>query len=190
MTGAANKPLGWADVDRFSAASAAPRPLAAHPLTLEERVRLANAPRQAGTNVTVRAYPVWGGPWDHMYVEYDDGREQYIYRGGPSKHGVHAEVTPADRSRDRGRGGREIYRTSLPGVRAREAIKPAERHAARVEASGEPYLAFRSNSNLVVGDLTEDQFGRRAGDNRTPGWRPPRFLPDQTRWGPVPRREF
>lgn len=188
-----NRPLGWADTDRFShpPAQAAPKRLAVHPLSLEERVTLATAPRRSGTDVAVRAYRVRPSNSEHMYVEYDDGRDQFIFRGGPSLHGVHAEVTPAQASRDRGRGERVLYRTRLPGVTASDAVRPARVEADRVERSGAPYRVWTSNSNGLVGDLTEAQFGRRVGDARTPGWRDPiEPPPDFSRWGPAPRREF
>jgi hypothetical protein len=152
-------------------------------LTPRERVAFEKAPRKPGTRVQVKAYPVkvMGIPAfgaHHQFTEYDDGQEGYIYRGGPSIHGLHAQVTPAQESPDYGRGERVLFETFLPDVPAREAIKPAQRTAARIEASGAPYGVFNSNSNSAVGDQTEAQFGRRVGDARTPGWsRPPLDMP-------------
>ena len=40
----------------------------------------------------------------------------------------------------------------------------------RIEDSRAPYGGLFSNSNSVVGDLMEAQFGYRVGDSRTPGW--------------------
>lgn len=152
---------------------------------LEERIMLALAPRKQGTSVTVRSYDLFRdgkrdnlkvAP-DHMFVEYDDGREQYIFRGGPSAHGLHAEVTRASDSRDYQRGTRVLERRFIPGATAREAIRPAQATAARIERTRPPYLGVHSNSNTAVGDATELQFGRRAGDGQTPGARPQRLYP-------------
>jgi hypothetical protein len=149
-----------------------------------------------GTHVTVRSYDVISNmlgkhgyelqPWakaiapDHEFVEYDDGRERYIYRGGPRKGRLTADVTPAERSRDNGRGERVLYSTFLPGVPAREAIKPAQTVGREIRASRQPYLVFDSNSNSAVGDVTERQFGRRIGDGHTPGHLPPPLYPMTT----------
>ncbi|MGA0604954.1 hypothetical protein ACO2Q0_03055 [Phenylobacterium sp. VNQ135] len=205
MAGRSNKTMSWDDVDRFSAASTPLRPSdpatnpfraktgdpkAFRPMTIDEHIALADAPKRPGTRVTVRAYDTpWPGRDEHMYTEYDDGREQYIYRGGPSLHGVHAQLTPARESPDYGKGGRVLYRTDLPGVTARTAIGPAQAEGERIERSGAPYRVFYSNSNGVVADGTEAQFGIRVGDERTPGWETPieARLP---RRGVAPRREY
>lgn len=113
-----------------------------------------------------------------MYTEYDDGREQYIFRGGPSGMQLKAQVDPARRSPDYGRGDRLVYETFLPGVTAAQAKRPAERTAAEINRSGTVYGGFWSNSNLAVGDQTQAQFGHRVGDRETPGWRDgPRLRP-------------
>lgn len=168
-------------------------PLAFRPMSIKDHLDLARAPKKPGTQVTVWAYSAVfrGSPKDHMYVEYDDGREQYIYRGGPSWHGVHAQVTPARESPDYRKGERVLYRTDLPGVTAKDAIKPVQAEAGRVERSRAPYGVLTSNSNGVVADGTQAQFGFRVGDRDTPGWRS-RIpdIPNLDRWGPVPRREF
>jgi hypothetical protein len=145
-------------------------------LTTREAAALRAAPKRSpSTEVTVRAYPVKiaGVPLlglEHMYTEYDDGRDQYISRGGPSWHGLHAQVDPARESPDYRRGTRVVHQTELPGLAAAEAVWPARRNAVRVEASHAPYAGLYSNSNSVVGDQMEDQFGHRVGDRRTPGW--------------------
>jgi hypothetical protein len=145
-------------------------------LTMREAAALQAAPKKPpGTQVTVRAFPVKiaGVPLfgrEHMYTEYDDGQDQYISRGGPSWHGVHAQVDPARDSPDYGRGTRVVHQTELPGMTAAEAVWPARRNAVRVEASQAPYAGLYSNSNSVVGDQMEDQFGYRVGDGKTPGW--------------------
>jgi hypothetical protein len=142
-------------------------------LTPAELAALHSAPRKpAGTYVTVRAGPVAmaGGAADHMHAEYDDGAEQYIFRGGPKWPFLHAEVTPAIDSPDYAHGDRILYQTYLPGVSAREAIRPAQARAAQINGAHQPYLILDSNSNSVIGDFTSDQFGRRIGDGRTPGY--------------------
>ena len=180
---------------RFLDAPGGPGPLASPAyLTRKERIGLERAPKVGpGTRVTVRSYDVpssWLTPFgrelppgargfspDHMFVEYDDGRERYIFRGGPKGPMLHAQVTPAQQSQDDGRGERILFQTVLPNVDARQAIRPAQAAARRVNESGQPYLVFDSNSNTAVGDLTEAQFGRRVGDRQTPGHRPPPLYP-------------
>jgi hypothetical protein len=157
-------------------------------LTLKDYVALAKAPRR-NTQVTVRSFDVPSG-WskaltgrplkpdvkahspDHMFVEYDDGQEQFIARGGPRGVFLNAQINPARRSPDYGRGERVLFQTTLPGQSARRAIRPAQEAARQINGSGQPYLVFGSNSNSFVGDLTEAQFGRRIGDIQTPGYRP------------------
>lgn len=158
----------------------------------------AAAPRKTpapGTRVTVRSFDIASDylskttgqelpPWakrltaDHMYTEYDDGREQYIFRGGESHGRLDAQVDPARRSPDYGRGDRVLYETFLPGVAARDAKRPAERSAAWINRSGTLYGYAIANSNMAVGDQTEIQFGKRIGDDQTWGWKDgPRFAP-------------
>ena len=167
-------------------------------MTLRDYAALGSAPRKVdrpGTHVRVRSFDVVSDnlakatgyelqPWaksrspDHMYTEYDDGREQYVFRAGPSGLKLKAQVDPARRSPDYGRGDRVLYETFLPGVSAKEAKRPAERTAAEINRSGTPYGGFWSNSNLAVGDQTQAQFGHRVGDSQTSGWRDgPRLAP-------------
>jgi hypothetical protein len=143
-------------------------------ISLEDRISLANAPKLDGTRVSVKAYPVGPSfdPFQHMYAEFDDGRDSYIYRGGPDPDArVGAGVAPAHLSRDFAKGERVLYETFLPGVPAREAIKPAQADADRINRSGDPYLGVTSNSNSVIGGYTDRQFGHRVGDAWTPGYR-------------------
>lgn len=156
-------------------------------VTLKDYADLARAPKRQ-TRVTVKSYDVPAGwvekppsqilpPWfrsrspDHMFVEYDDGREQYIARGGPKGAFKSARVDAARRSPDFRRGERVLYSEVLPGQSAREAIGPALELARRTNGSGQPYLVFGSNSNSYVGDLTQEQLGRRIGDRQTWGYR-------------------
>lgn len=145
-------------------------------LSVRELAALLNAPRKgAGTQVTVKSYPVKLGPVpllgaEHMYTEYDDGRSQYVFRGGPSRHGLHAQVDPAGQSPDYGRGTRVVHETLIPGRSANEAAESARGTAARIEQSRAPYGVVSSNSNSAVGDQMRDQFGYRVGaGSRTPG---------------------
>ena len=149
-------------------------------LTPRERVALARAPtKRPGTRVTVRAYDI---PWlpgkaEHMFVEYDDGRERLIARGGPSHLGdalsgnlrVVAGVTPARESRDDGQGGRVLHSGFLPDVAATDAAARARTHAAQLARDNRSYSA-RSNSNSFAADVAEDLFGVRPGDRLTPGY--------------------
>lgn len=145
-------------------------------LSVRELAALLNAPKKgAGTQVTVKSYPVKLGPApllgaEHMYTEYDDGQSQYIFRGGPSRHGLHAQVDPAGESPDYGRGTRVVHETFIPGRSANEAAESARGTAARIEGSGRLYKGLISNSNSAVGDQMRDQFGYRVGAGlRTPG---------------------
>lgn len=168
---------------------------------LSELTLLAKAPQRSepSTRVTVRSFDVLSDnlrkltgrplpPWlkaispDHMYVEYDDGREQYIFRGGPSGLALKARVDPARDSPDYGRGDVVRYQTTLPGQTARAAIGPARAAAGQVNAAHAPYLVLGSNSNSVVGDLTEEQLGHRVGTSATPGYRPAYDSPYLLSW--------
>jgi hypothetical protein len=155
-------------------------------LTPAEQARLATAPkRPAGTEVTVRARPVGlsGGAADHMFAHYDDGQEQYIFRGGPTGPFLHAQVDPAADSPDYAHDSRVLYQTYVPGVRARDAIRPAQARATQINGAHAPYLITNSNSNSVIGDFTQDQFGRRVGDDRTWGYQPmPTYPMTQPIW--------
>jgi hypothetical protein len=161
-------------------------------LTLADQVAMAKAPRlpdpritappqPGGTTVRIESYPV-GSAWDpahHMFADYDDGRQHYIYRGGPGPDlAVHAQVTPADQSRDAGKGQRLLYERYLPGTSADQAVQAARRDADRINASQNPYLVGTSNSNSVIGGFTAKQFGHRVGDIRTPGY--DYDIPDET----------
>ena len=144
-----------------------------------------------GTWVRVKAYDIpqnkYGAPpWltigpDHMFVEYDDGREQVIARGGPSgeprqfvRHGfagqlrTRAEVTPAKDSKDYGAGQRVMFETFVPHRTARDVARPAYDKAARVNRADNLYGAG-VNSNSFAADVIEDTFGRRVGDWQTWG---------------------
>lgn len=147
-----------------------------------------------GTRVTVKAYDIasQGRPWlkfldpmlsDHMYVEYDDGRAPLIARGGPSARGLvpfvrdgltgrlrtQAGVTPAHQSEDFGRGGRILAQTFIPGRTAREVAQPAREKAAQAMRGNNLY-GYRVNSNSYAADAAEPTFGRRIGDEDTPGY--------------------
>ncbi|MEO8113911.1 MAG: hypothetical protein ABI655_05995 [Phenylobacterium sp.] len=154
-------------------------------LTAAERLALARTPkRPPGTEVSVEAYPVHkvGDRADHMYVQYDDGREQLIARGGPSKEGagfaagildgetrVNGGVSPAKHSLDYGQGQRVLFRGFLPGVSAQDAAESARLHANGINRGGNPY-GLALNSNSFAADVIEDKFGRRVGDSRTWGF--------------------
>ena len=149
------------------------------------------APR---TRVTVKAYDIasqrypWLKPFDrylpdHMYVEYEDGRETLIARGGPTATGpdfksralrgdlrTNAVVLPAQDSVDNGRGTRVLSQTFIPGRTAREAAKPAYEQAARINRAQNLY-GGQVNSNSYVGDVMEDTTGQRVGDRQTWGFR-------------------
>ncbi|MBW8812509.1 MAG: hypothetical protein JF588_03700 [Caulobacterales bacterium] len=139
--------------------------------------------RGAGTDVTVRAYPVRnvGGRADHMYVTFDDGSNRFIARGGPSADGagmlgglradnltVTGRVDPADRSPDARGGGRLMFEGFLPGQSAVEAVQPAKDHAAGVNRGRNDYRRD-SSSNSFAADVVESLFGCRVGDDRTWG---------------------
>ncbi|WP_372785026.1 hypothetical protein [Phenylobacterium sp.] len=119
-----------------------------------------------------------------MFVQYDDGREQLIARGGPSLEGaefagglldgsnrVTAGVFPAALSKDYGKGQREIFHGFLPGIPAQEAAAGARAYAADVNRGGDAYAPLGTNSNSFAADVIEDRFGRRVGDTGTPGYR-------------------
>lgn len=93
-----------------------PAPLPSGPLmSLRAYASLAAAPRKAqppGTRVTVRSFDIFSDMFeratgrelpesvkkiapDHMFTEYDDGREQYIFRGGEKNLRLEAQVDPA-----------------------------------------------------------------------------------------------
>jgi hypothetical protein len=148
-------------------------------LSPQEQAALAAAPRRPpGTEVTVRAKPVyWPIPLlkiptgaDHMFETFDDGQNEYVYRGGPQGALLHAQVDPAEKSPDFGADSRVLSKRFLYGKTADEAVAPARIDAARINSSGAPYLITRSNSNAVIGNFTDSQHGNRVGDSRTWGY--------------------
>lgn len=155
------------------------------------------AQARPGTTVRVHAHDAliprsWPGPVrkildrlspDHMYVEYDDGREQLIARGGPAARGpaffrdamagklrTTAEVKPARQSRDYGTADRTLAQTFLPGVTARQAAQPAYEVAAQVRRGNNLYGGL-VNSNSVAATAAEPAFGRRIGNGYTWGYK-------------------
>jgi len=165
-------------------------------MTLNELAALQAAPRRPfGTQVSMYAKPIpeldrWYlkmipgvRNWkEHMFLEYDDGRQQLIGRGGPSVEGddfipsvlerrnpVYGGVTPAGVSRDFGAHDRLVARTFLPGMSADQAAEPARQHGRGLASGGNSYDAD-SNSNSYAADIAEPIFGYRPGDARTPGY--------------------
>jgi hypothetical protein len=180
-------------------------------LTPQEHLMLAQAPKWAGqiepgTTVRVRSYDIPGlpGPSEHMYVEYDDGHEQLIARGGPSRDGaslagaalqddlhVVGGVTPARLSRDYGHGQRVVFEGFAPGISAQQAADPARERARGLAADPRRY-GWRSNSNSYAADAVEPLFGVRPGDGLTPGSRTrlqdaPRTSPGYSTFGNILR---
>jgi hypothetical protein len=169
-------------------------------LSPEEQAALAAAPRAApGTDIAVRAKPVFPlleqlpPPLQlpeflrpqHMFETFDDGRDRYIFRGGPQGPLLHAQVDPATQSPDYEANSRVLFARRLPGRTASEAVAPARQDAAQINASGSPYGIVTSNSNSVIGDFTNRQYGKRVGDWRTPGYRTgfaPPFVPYSPVW--------
>jgi hypothetical protein len=182
-----------------SAAALAPRPNVLQGqgplLSLEDHAALAKAPKLAdrppATTVTVEGRPVRESLWsvDHMFARYNDGNEQFIYRGGGKpKPWLHAEVDPVSESPDFGTGERTLFQTTIPGVTARHAIAPAIQDGNRVNAAHIPYSIDGPNSNTLIGDFTERQFGHRIGDERTLGYMYPRTPPEPV--DPIPPGMF
>ena len=160
--------------------------LAAAPRKVAARVvgPAASRPNRAGTTVTVRATPVPAvqNRADHMWVEFDDGRQQYIARGGPEAGGaemvasgmlndltVMAQVDRAIDSPDYRQSRRVLGQMFLPGTTAAAAAGEARRQAAGVNKRGNPYGAER-NSNSFAADVYERLSGQRVGDARTWGY--------------------
>jgi hypothetical protein len=102
-----------------------------------------------------------------------------IARGGPTeglglgfvtpRNRVAAEVTPEALSKDYGAPYRTIASTFRPGVTADQAAEPARAHALGVDHFGNRYTPAH-NSNSYAADVDEPMFGRRVGDERTPGY--------------------
>lgn len=154
------------------------------PMSILAQFELEQAPKRPGTSVRVRSYKIPGlGPLEHMYVEYDDGRERLVARAGPSAEGagfmrgvltdtlhVTGGVAPAYLSRDYAKGERTVFSGYLPGVTAQEAARPARDEAKRLAKDPRRYRAF-ANSNTYAADVTEPLFGVRSGTAFTPGRR-------------------
>jgi hypothetical protein len=151
-------------------------------LTPAEQAALAKAPR--GTDVTVRSKRIVPalGPLspEHMYLEYDDGRNDLIARGGPSATGpamaaaflngdlsVTGQVAPAQVSKDYGQG-RVLYRHFMPGVSATDAARPAQWVADRAGRGGNAYDAS-TNSNSFAADALQETTGDRVRNSQTWG---------------------
>lgn len=145
---------------------------------------LRSRPRGRGTQVTVRAYdiPSLPGPHEHMYVEYDDGREQLIARGGPSADGgefvgkgiagrlqVVGGVSPASINRDYGKGRRVVFEGFVPEISAQEAAAPARQSGRMLQDHPRQY-GWGANSNSYAADAVEPLFAIRPGDRLTPGY--------------------
>jgi hypothetical protein len=174
------------DPDGSLPAQPAPFPAGAPLMTLNDWAALASAPtRPVGTQVSVRATPVSavGNHADHMFVEYDDGQNQLIARGEPSKTGsqflpgllsgtnrVAAEVTPEALSKDYRAPYRPIASTFLPGMTSDQAAEAARRHAQGIGLGGNAYGPL-TNSNSYAADVAEPLLGWRPGDGRTWGYK-------------------
>lgn len=145
------------------------------------------APPPGGTRVQMRAFDIFESKlgvelpdWlekrlpDHAYVQYDDGRDRIIARGGPSKGKgfvadglggrlrVVSEVQPAERSVDSGLGTKLIDETFIPGKTAQEVARPARTYSASVNR-GQNLYGAKVNSNSFAGGAHEQSTGRRAG---------------------------
>ena len=169
-------------------------------MSVHEYAKLATAPRKAparspaqvgerpgvpGTLVTMRAKPIPAvrNQADHMWVEFDDGRQQLIARGGPDSHNaemfasgmlndlsVMGQVDRAENSPDYRQGRRVMAERFLPNITADAAATDARRHAAGVNGRANRYGAER-NSNGFAADVYERISGERVGDGRTWGYR-------------------
>lgn len=149
-------------------------------LSPEDLGVLENAPRilpssPRGTTVKIEAYPVPEsfGHADHMYADYDDGQTHDIYRGGDRVPWLHAQVDPSVQSPDFEKGERTLYQTFLPRVSADDAVQAARADAQQNNDAWRLYGYDRSNSNSLMGDFTQRQFGHRVGDKRTWGYDTP-----------------
>ena len=151
-------------------------------------------PPSGGTQVQVRAFDMlekWTGKKmprvierlspDHAYVEYDDGKEQIIARGGPSaKKGAFfgdavngrlrtvGEVGPAARSVDNRQGTKILETSFVPGRSARQAAEPAKRYADGVNR-GQNLYGATTNSNSFANGAYESSVGRRTAAPETWG---------------------
>ena len=144
-------------------------------------------PSKAGARVTVRAYDVLSPSrrqfalWpDHQYAVIEDGKSQFIARGGPDRDPrrpgevrlpyLDAKVTPATKSLDHGRGGRVLYEGVAPGQSAAEVAGRVSDRMARATAQRPPYLGVISNSNTALANAMQPELGFRVGQwFRTPG---------------------
>lgn len=145
------------------------------------------APPKGGTRVQMRAFDVAETKlgvdlpdWlekrlpDHAYVQYDDGRDRIIARGGPSEGKgfiadglggrlrVVSEVQLAERSVDNGLGTKLIDETFIPDKTAQEAARAARTYSAGVNR-GQNLYGAKVNSNSFAGGAHEQSAGRRAG---------------------------
>ena len=159
-------------------------------LSLKDLASLERAPRKRppGTTMTVRSYNIPGVPGDdeHMYTEYDDGHEQYIYRAGPRNGRLFARVDEAKASPDFGKGKRVLFQKQLPNTSARAAKAAAEGDRDIINAQRRPYLGIISNSNFANADHVERRTGYRVGDAGTPGWKPDPILLVPSPFDPPP----
>lgn len=157
-------------------------------LSLRDMADLQAAPRRApeprrepdGTTVRVRSYEVARLPVgrEHMYVEYDDGRDHLVARGGPAQQGlgvilggerIRAGVSPASEALDDDRGGRVLMTRFIPGKTAQELARPAVELGRDLQERPRRYRPLTRNSNSYAADVAEPLFGRRPGDWQTPG---------------------
>ncbi|MBP6877486.1 MAG: hypothetical protein KBC34_05665 [Phenylobacterium sp.] len=145
-------------------------------------------PKPGGTRVQMRGYDIVENGLgvrlpkvverilpDHTYVQYEDGRDTIVAKGGPTKSifsgeglwqggtgqlKVVSEVRPASRSDDYRRGTKLIAETVVPGKSAKEVARPAQAHSAQVNRGGNLY-GGNVNSNSFAGDAYERSTGRR-----------------------------
>jgi len=166
-------------------------PLAFRPMSIKDHLDLARAPkkRRGETDVVLWSYDILseklkgatgvGLPGfvtaftpDHMYVEYDDGADRLIARGGPSAGGfgfargaldgslrVKAAVVPADRSIDN-RKGMVVASGYLPGVTAQGASIRGQLVANDLARTPRRY-GPGSNSNTYAAEVTDPLFPGR-----------------------------
>ena len=145
-------------------------------------------PRPGGTRVQLRGYDILEDRFgvklpsfveaitpDHTYVQYEDGGEPIVAKGGPtqpipSRAGfdeglrgqlkVTSEIRPASWSDDYRRGTKLVAETFVPGRTAKEVVRPAQAYSAGVNRGGNLYGAG-TNSNSFAADSYERSTGRR-----------------------------